>query len=70
MDKYINQLFITLSQKYKVNIITIMSYSPKYKKVLKNHTLRLENKKDINDIHKFETRNKRDLINEMIKWLN
>ena len=72
MDKYINILFIKLSQKYKVNIITIMSYNEEYSRVTRNFKLSIDNKPNTKKPIKRQSldfRSKRDLIQVMIKWL-
>lgn len=72
MDKYINILFIKLSQKYKVNIITIMSYNEEYNRTTRSIKLVIDNKpktKKPIERKSLDFRSKRDLIQEMIKWL-
>ncbi len=68
MDKYINMLFIQLSQKYKVNIIVIMSYSNKYQKVSKTYRLVIDSGKEYIDRISLEFTSKRLLVLEMMKW--
>lgn len=72
MDKYINALFIKLSQKYKVNIITIMSYNEEYKRTTRNFKLIIDNKKNTKAPIKRQSldfSSKIYLIQEMMKWL-
>jgi delta-aminolevulinic acid dehydratase/porphobilinogen synthase len=68
MDKYINMLFIKISQKYKINIIVIMSYSSKYKKVSKSYKLVINSKKKKTDRKSLDFTSKTALIMEMVKW--
>lgn len=73
MDKYINMLFIQLSQKYKINIITIMSYNKEYGRISRLYKFVID-KKDENSIfpefrESIEIRGKQSLIQEMMKWL-
>ncbi len=67
MDKYINLLFIKLSQTYKVSLITIMTYNEEYKKAKKSYNLVLSKGRKRESIR---VTNKRDLIMEMMKWAN
>jgi len=72
VDKYINILFIKLSQKYKVNIITIMSYNEEYNRTTRNIKLVIDNKPNTKKLIKRQSldfRSKRDLIQAMMKWL-
>lgn len=72
MDKYINILFIKLSQKYKVNIITIMSYNEEYNRTTRSIKLVIDNKPNTKKLIKRQSldfRSKRDLIQAMMKWL-
>jgi len=72
MDKYINLLFIKLSQKYKVNIIIMMNYNEEYKRVTRNFKLIMSNKKNCKykiEKQNLDFRSKRDLIQAMMKWL-
>ncbi len=70
MDKYINILFIKLSKKYKVTIITIMSYNKKYKRANKTYKLVIDNKGKRKSIERFseDYTSKRSLVLEMMKW--
>ena len=70
MDKYINMLFIKISQKYKATLITVMTYNPDYGKTFKEYKLKLKNRKDENDIVSISTKKKQELIMEMVKWAN
>jgi len=73
IDKYINLLFTNMSQKYKVNIISIISYNEEYKRITRNFKLVIDNKpksKKLIERQSLDFRNKRDLIQEMMKWLN
>lgn len=73
MDKYINMLFIQLSQKYKVNIITIMSYNNKYKRSNKAYKLVIDkktpNSKYPSEKVSTDINGKRVLVLEMMKWV-
>jgi hypothetical protein len=71
MDKYINLLFIKLSQRYKVTIVTIMSYNEEYNRTTKNFKLVIDNKENTKkpiERQSLDFRGKRDLIQAMIKW--
>jgi hypothetical protein len=68
LDKYINILFIKLSQKYKVNIITIMSYNNKYKRTNKTYKLVIDSKKKKIERVSLDFTSKRALVLEMMKW--
>jgi hypothetical protein len=68
MDKYINILFIKLSQKYKVTIITIMSYNNKYKRANKTYKLVIDSKKKKIERISLDFTSKRALVLEMMKW--
>jgi hypothetical protein len=68
MDKYINILFIKLSQKYKVTIITIMSYNNKYKRANKTYKLVIDSKKKKIERMSLDFTSKRALVMEMMKW--
>ncbi len=72
MEKYINILFAELSKKYKINLITIMTYNRKYKKITRTYKLVIDKK---NKKSKYPEKrvslnfySKRQLILEMIKW--
>ena len=78
MDKYIKILLIKLSNKYdKVTITHIQSYNKEYNKITNIFKLSIKEKsKDwIDDIYeKYDTTNidcynKRELVQEMIKWV-
>lgn len=69
MDKYINILFIQLSQKYKVNIITIMSYNNKYKRVNKTYKLVIDSKRKKIERVSLDFTSKRALVLEMMRWV-
>ena len=71
MDKYINMLFLKISQNYKISIITIMVYNDKYKKINKSYKLTIDKKKLKKPDYKFsmEFRSKQYMIQEMIKWI-
>jgi len=73
MDKYINMLFIQLSREYKVNIITIMSYNKKYKKVSRLYKLVIDKKTKKSKLPKerifIDCNGKRALVLEMMKWI-
>lgn len=78
MDKYIKLLLIKLSNKYdKVTITHIQSYNKEYNKITNIFKLIIKDKSDdwIDDIYeKYDTitidcYNKRDLVQEMIKWV-
>jgi len=74
MDKYINMLFIQLSREYKVNIITIMSYNKKYKKVSRLYKLVIDKKTKKSKLPKerisIDCNGKKVLVLEMMKWTN
>lgn len=74
MDKYINILFVQLSKKYKVNIITIMSYNNKYKRVSKLYKLVIDKKSEKSKLPEerisSDFNSKRLLVLEMMKWAN
>ena len=71
MDKYINMLFLKISQNYKISIITIMVYNDKYKKINKSYKLTIDKKKLKKPDYKFsmEFRSKQYMIQEMMKWI-
>lgn len=73
MDKYINMLFIQLSQKYKINIITIMSYNEEYGRISRLYKFVIDKKDENSKFPEFresiEIRGKQSLIQEMMKWL-
>ena len=78
MDKYIKILLIQLSQKHdKVLITHIQSYNKDYNKITNIFKLIIKNKSDdwIDDIYekydttKIDCYNKRELVQEMIKWV-
>ncbi len=66
MDKYINLLFIKLSQIYKVSLITVMTYNEEYMRTKKSYNLVLSKGKKRESIR---VSNKRALVQEMIKWV-
>lgn len=78
MDKYIKLLLIQLSKKHdKVTITHIQSYNKEYNKITNIFKLTIKDKSEdwIDDIYeKYDTRtidcyNKRELVQEMIKWV-
>lgn len=78
MDKYIKILLIQLSEKHdKVLITHIQSYNKKYNKITNIFKLIIKDKSEywIDDIYeKYDTTtidcyNKRELVQEMIKWV-
>lgn len=68
MDRYINILFLKLSQTYKVTIITIMSYNNKYKRANKSYKLVIDSKRKKIKRISLDFTSKRALIEEMMKW--
>lgn len=73
MDKYINQLFMALSQKYKVTVITIMTYNDEYKRSSKFYKLVIDKKtkksKYPEERISIDINGKRALVLEMMKWV-
>ena len=73
MDKYINQLFIALSQKYKVTVITIMTYNKEYKRSSRFYKLVIDKKtkksKYPEERISIDINGKRALVLEMMKWV-
>lgn len=78
MDKYIKILLIQLSEKHdKVLITHIQLYNKEYNKITNIFKLIIKDKSNdwIDDIYeRYDTRtidcyNKRDLVQEMIKWV-
>ena len=78
MDKYIKVLLIQLSQKHdKVLITHIQSYNQDYNKITNIFKLIIKDKSEdwIDDIYEkkdtttIDCRNKRELVQEMIKWV-
>ena len=67
MDKYIKLLLIQLSQKYDKVIIThIQTYNKKYNKISNIFKLVIKNNNKNNIIDLY---NKKELVQEMMKWL-
>lgn len=69
MDKYINQLFIKLSQYYKVSIITVMSYNDTYSRTTRNHKLVINSKVKKIERISLDFTSKKALVLEMMKWV-
>jgi len=67
MDKYINGLFIRLSQKYNVSLVTILSYNEEDKRSYKTMILKI--KKGNKLLLDFTSYSKRMIILEMAKWV-
>lgn len=69
MDKYVKMLLTKLSPRYKVTVTTIMYYDDENERFSNIIKLRMQSRSD-GEIRNIECRGKRELIGELIKWVN
>lgn len=70
MDKYIKMLLIALSQCYKATVTIVMGFNEETGSFFTIHKLLLSNKETKKPIHQYDAKGKRDLVSEMMKWVN
>lgn len=68
-DKYIKMLFIKLSPRYKIIVTTVMFYDDEREKFSNIIKLKIKNRFS-GEIHNADCSGKRELISELIKWLD
>ena len=69
MDKQIRMLLIKLSPRFKITVTTIMSYNDETSRFSTVIKLRVKRRFD-GSVSTSEHYGKRDLISELVKWLN
>lgn len=70
MDKYIKMMLIKLSEKYKATVTSIMFYDAEKQRIKTVVKLRIAHKGSNEAIAECSCYNKRELVGEMMKWLN